>query len=45
MNDAIARAYYRRIKNGVITIEDVPEPKREVVQEMLDADSKDRGDE
>ena len=35
---AIAKAYYRRIKRGEITIEDVPKQIRDQVQELLDAD-------
>jgi hypothetical protein len=36
---AIAKAYYRRIHRGEITIEDVPEQIRALVQELLDADN------
>ena len=36
----MAKIYYRRIKQGRMTIEDVPTRWREAVQELLDADSK-----
>lgn len=36
MADPIAAAYARRIKRGAITIEDVPDQKREAVQAILD---------
>ena len=32
----MAKIYYRRIKAGLMTIEDVPERWREAVQKMLD---------
>lgn len=35
MKDPIAAAYARRIKRGSITIDDVPEQKREAVREIL----------
>lgn len=38
MNDPIAAAYARRIKRGAITIEQVPERKREAVEEILAGD-------
>ena len=34
----MAKIYYKRIKAGVITIDDVPERWREAVQALLDAD-------
>ena len=34
----MAKIYYRRIKQGRMTIEDVPARWREAVQELLDAD-------
>lgn len=34
----MAKIYYRRIKDGVITIEDVPNRWRAAVQALLDAD-------
>ena len=34
----MAKIYYRRIKTGLMTIEDVPERWRAAVQEMLDRD-------
>ena len=34
----MAKIYYRRIKVGIMTIEDVPERWRAAVQEMLDND-------
>jgi hypothetical protein len=34
----MAKIYYRRIKDGAITIDDVPQRWREAVQELLDAD-------
>lgn len=34
----MAKIYYRRIKDGVITIDDVPERWRAQVQALLDAD-------
>jgi len=34
----MAKIYYRRIKAGLMTIEDVPERWRAAVQEMLDND-------
>lgn len=34
----MAKIYYRRIKDGAITIDDVPERWRSAVQELLDAD-------
>jgi hypothetical protein len=37
---AIAKAYYRRIHRGEITIEDVPEKMKEQVQALLDEDNK-----
>lgn len=40
MTDPIAAAYARRIKRGRITIEDVPEQKREAVREILDQETK-----
>lgn len=36
MADPIAAAYARRIKRGAITLEDVPEQKREAVREILE---------
>lgn len=36
MNDPIASAYARRVLRGVITINDVPETKREIVRRMLE---------
>ena len=36
----MAKIYYRRIKQGRMTIEDVPTRWREAVQELLDADNK-----
>lgn len=35
MADPIAAAYARRIKRGAITIDDVPEKKREAVRAIL----------
>ena len=37
--NAIASAYARRIKRGKITIDDVPENLRELVQAILDGES------
>lgn len=37
MADPIAAAYARRVKRGEITVEDVPEPKREAVREILES--------
>lgn len=37
MKDPIAAAYARRIKRGRITIDDVPEQKREAVRDILEA--------
>ena len=34
----MAKIYYRRIKDGAITIDDVPERWRAQVQALLDAD-------
>lgn len=34
----MAKIYYRRIKAGLMTIEDVPLRWREAVQKMLDED-------
>ncbi len=34
----MAKIYYRRIINGTMTIEDVPERWRAQVQEMLDGE-------
>ena len=34
----MAKIYYRRIKDGAITIDDVPQRWRTAVQELLDAD-------
>lgn len=34
----MAKIYYRNIKNGTITIEDVPERWRDEVQALLDED-------
>jgi len=34
----MAKLYYRRIKAGKMTIEEVPEHWRAAVQELLDAD-------
>lgn len=34
----MAKIYYKRIKAGIMTIEDVPERWRAAVQEMLDHD-------
>jgi len=34
----MAKIYYRRIKAGIMTIEDVPERWRAAVQAMLDED-------
>ena len=34
----MAKIYYRRIKDGTITIDDVPERWRAAVQKMLDED-------
>jgi hypothetical protein len=34
----MAKIYYKRIKAGAITIDDVPERWREAVQALLDAD-------
>ena len=36
----MAKIYYRRIKQGRMTIEDVPTRWREAVQELLDAQQK-----
>lgn len=36
MELSIANAYVRRIKRGTITIEDVPESIRDVVEDILD---------
>lgn len=35
MANPIAEAYARRIKRGTITIDDVPEPMRKAVQDIL----------
>lgn len=35
----MAKIYYNRIIDGVITIDDVPEKWRAAVQAMLDADA------
>lgn len=35
----MAKIYYRQIKIGCLTIEEVPERWRDTVQAMLDADS------
>lgn len=40
MADPIAAAYARRIKRGAITIDDVPEQKREAVREIIDQEAK-----
>ena len=34
----MAKIYYKRIKDGVITIDDVPERWRDAVQALLDAE-------
>lgn len=34
----MAKIYYKRIKAGIMTIEEVPERWRAAVQELLDAD-------
>lgn len=34
----MAKIYYRRIKDGIMTIDEVPERWRAAVQELLDAD-------
>ena len=34
----MAKIYYRRIKDGLMTIEEVPERWRAAVQVLLDAD-------
>lgn len=34
----MAKLYYKRIKAGQMTIDQVPEKWREAVQELLDAD-------
>lgn len=34
----MAKIYYKRIKAGLMTIEEVPERWRQAVQELLDAD-------
>jgi len=34
----MAKIYYKRIKAGIMTIEEVPERWREAVQELLDED-------
>ena len=34
----MVKIYYRRIKTGLMTIEDVPARWREAVQKMLDED-------
>lgn len=34
----MAKIYYRRIKSGTMTIDEVPERWRAAVQELLDAD-------
>ena len=34
----MAKIYYKRIKAGVITIDDVPDRWKEAVQALLDAD-------
>ena len=34
----MAKIYYRRIKDGTMTIEDVPARWREAVQALLDAE-------
>ena len=34
----MAKIYYRRIKDGAITVDDVPERWRAQVQTLLDAD-------
>lgn len=36
----MAKIYYRRIKDGAITIDDVPERWRAAVQALLDADER-----
>lgn len=36
MNDPIASAYARRILRGAITIDDVPETKRDAVRRILE---------
>lgn len=38
MGDPIAAAYARRVQRGAITIEDVPESKREAVREILESE-------
>lgn len=37
----MAKIYYRKIKRGEITIDDVPERWREQVQDLIDADEYD----
>lgn len=34
----MAKIYYRRIKDGIMTIDEVPERWRAAVQELLNAD-------
>ena len=34
----MAKIYYRRIKDGIMMIDEVPERWRAAVQELLDAD-------
>lgn len=34
----MAKIYYKRIKAGIMTIDDVPERWKEAVQELLDED-------
>jgi len=36
----MAKIYYRRIRDGRMTIEEVPEKWRDAVQALLDADDK-----
>lgn len=35
----MAKLYYKRIKAGIMTIDEVPKKWRNQVQEMLDADN------
>ena len=39
----MAKIYYKRIKDGVITLDDVPERWRDAVRALLEADDDENG--
>lgn len=44
MKSAMAKIFKNRIKDGIMTLDEVPERWKEATKELLEADTEDTGD-